>query len=125
MRKEIILVRDLVNRLNNKDEEFFDFFHTIHSVIAENENVLLVCDDEYDAPDEIDGYTYRLEYGVLKQICDNLNMQISNPTLDDYIEAINYYIENDAFIDKENPYNKPQGGYKIWGMAGTSDKTDI
>ena len=85
---------------------------------------VLISDDEYTA-EPINNFNCTLPCGDVKQVLINLKNQISSPTLDDYIEAINYYIENDAFIDKENPYNKPQGGYKIWGMAGTSDKTDI
>lgn len=86
---------------------------------------MVVLDDEYDADEIIQDFRSCIGMDAVNQIVENLDEQSKDSTLDDYIEAINYYIENDAFIDKENPYNKPQGGYKIWGMAGTSDKTDI
>ena len=63
------------------------------------EKVLVVYNDPYFAEDSIEGYHYSLCIFQIEDILENLYQQISSPTLDQKIEAINYYIENDAFID--------------------------
>lgn len=125
MKSEEIILTLLVEKIASEPIRNNFFLYSKSENMKKEETILLVHDDEYDAPDEIDKYTCRMSWKTMRGIIDNLQSQNLTSTLDDYIEAINYYIENDAFIDKENPYNKPQGGYKIWGMAGTSDKTDI
>ena len=69
---------------------------------------MVVLDDEYDADEIIQDFRSCIGMDAVNQIVENLDEQSKDSTLDDYIEAINYYIENDAFIDKENPDNKPQ-----------------
>lgn len=114
MKTEIINIDILINQILDLPERQNCFLYTSSDFLARGDTVLLVDDDDYDAPDEINGYVCNLSWASIKDIAINLLSQLPNPTLEDYIEAINYYIENDAFIDKENPDNNPQGGYKIW-----------
>lgn len=120
MKKEIF--NDFLNHISD-----YGYTYSLYAkkVPISNNDEILLYDELYDIPDEIDGFMYVIGIDHIEQVLENLSFQIQNPIMEDYIEAINYYIENDAFIDKENPDNKPQGGYKIWGMAGTSDKPNI
>lgn len=115
MQLDKYILEDLIKEINISEMKSNFFIYSMNSILQKEEDVLLVEDDEYDVPDEIDGYEHRMSWQTAKGVIENLQSQNPTPTLDDYIEAINYYIENDAFIDVENRENKHQGGFKIWG----------
>jgi hypothetical protein len=66
-------------------------------------------------PIKKEGFQYVIGVDQIKDALENLSFQSKNLDISVCIKAINYYIENDAFIDLENPDNHPEGGYKIWG----------
>lgn len=105
----------LIDQILKFEERNNCFLYKVPGLINLTDSVLVVEDEDYDAPEEIDGYFCSLSWSGIKDVLDNLSSQIPNPTLENYAEAINYYIENDAFIDRENLDNQPEGGYKIWG----------
>ncbi len=123
MKCEILSVKEFLDRILEFSGDYV--MYSEKNKIERDNSLILALNNEYNLPDTILSFKRQLSCGDVEGIMDNLSSQIYSPTLDDYVEAINYYIENDAFIDKENPDNKPQGGYKIWGMAGTSNKLDI
>jgi hypothetical protein len=64
---------------------------------------VIVDNDIYDIKDNINGFEYFCGMNQLKSVLRNLSMQNPNYTdLNICIDAINYYIEYDAFIDLEN-----------------------
>lgn len=113
MKYEIITVRKMIDRISFFSDDYVMYING--DILSKDANILLALNDEYNLPDHIMGFKRHLGCGDVEGIIDNLQSQNPAPTLDDYIEAINYYIENDAFIDVENRENKPQGGFKIWG----------
>jgi hypothetical protein len=62
---------------------------------------LLISFDEYSF-DNIEDFQWTLSCYDVVDIIENLNQQRENPTDQEYLKAINFYIKNDAFIDLEN-----------------------
>lgn len=99
MKKRYITINALFNQIKEIDE---GFLYLKSNEISPNEEILIVYEDKYTIPDEdIDGFKYQLGLDQVQDIIENLTMQIENPTLEDCIEAVNYYIKNDAFVMKE------------------------
>ena len=111
MKQKKILVEDFINKISFFTEGCILYMKSPKIKLGEE---VLISFDVYSY-EPIGDYQSVLPCKEIQQIILNLESQNPNPTLDDYIEAINYYIENDAFIDVENRDNKPQGGFKIWG----------
>jgi hypothetical protein len=97
MKKKKISIEELIAEMNQFKE---GFLYTKSHKVKKNEAILLVYDnDNYEIPPEkIDEFKYRMGIFQMDEIIKNLKMQISNPNTEKYINAINYYIENDAFI---------------------------
>lgn len=96
MKKEFISIRGIIDRINELDE---GFLYAKPNKIKD-EKLLLIYEDEYILPPEtMEGFQYKMGIFQLRDIIENLKMQKEKPNTEDYIEAINYYIDNDAFID--------------------------
>jgi hypothetical protein len=68
---------------------------------------IIVDNDIYDIKDNIDGFEYFCGMNQLKSILRNLSLQKSeNIDLKICIDAINYYIKYNAFIDLERSENQ-------------------
>lgn len=99
MMKKFMTISVLIDKINEIDE---GFLYSKSSGINADEEVLIVNEDAYTIPDEtIGGFQYKLGLHQVQDIIENLRMQIEKPTTENYIDAIDYYIKNDAFITKE------------------------
>jgi len=100
---EITAMNKLINNINNIDWRFDVYLPKNRDKLEINTPCLLVrYEDEESLEDEkyIDSiYTYSLQIEDVKSIVENLNEQIKDPTMDQILEAIEFYIENDAFIE--------------------------
>jgi hypothetical protein len=93
--------------LNNYQK--YDFSNNIYvstkGLLLIDTICLLIDDDEFSEDSiVINGtlYNYLMNIDVIYSSIENLNQQRENPTDEEYLKAINFYIENDAFIDLEN-----------------------
>ena len=84
----------------NDMEKFLDCGILYTSGLLKSDKDILISYDEYNTND-IDDFHWTLEMKDIEDILSNLSQQVSHPTIEQKIEAINYYIENDAFIDLE------------------------
>ena len=96
MNYQFITVRDLIENIFSYSE--VGVLYKKEAEVLNSDTKVLVSFDEYNTED-IQGYTWTLDCREIESIISNLSEQIPSPTLDQKIEAINYYIENDAFID--------------------------
>ncbi len=96
MKTKILLINDFIAHLENfKDGALYSKSKKLNL----SDNVLIAHEDRYLEAEEIDGFSYMLELSQVEDVISNLTAQIHHPTLKNIIEALNYYIENDAFID--------------------------
>jgi len=97
MKKMIIAIDELINQINQFKE---GFLYTKSDRLESQEKVLITYDnDDYTLPlEEIDGFKYRVGIFQIEEVIQNLKIQTKNPDTENCIKAINFYIENDAFI---------------------------
>lgn len=97
MKKEFISIRNIIDRINELDEAFL---YAKSDKIKNDENLLLIYGDEYTLPPEtLEGFQYKMGIFQLRDIIENLKMQSGTLNIGTCVDAINYYLENDAFID--------------------------
>jgi|LakMenE18May11ns_1017448.scaffolds.fasta_scaffold9068454_2 hypothetical protein len=97
MKKKIIAIDELINQINQLKE---GFLYTKSDRIKNQEKVLITYDnDNYTLPlEEMNGFKYRMGIFQIEEVIQNLKTQTKDPDTENCIKAINYYIENDAFI---------------------------
>lgn len=94
-----IYVDELINNISSYIKE--GILYTIpHQKLTVGTKVIISF-DEYNTSD-IYKYKWTLDCRDIEDIFSNISQQIDQPTIEQKIEAINYYIENDAFIDMKN-----------------------
>jgi hypothetical protein len=98
MRSEIVSTQSLIENISKFSAE--GFLYTKIGIIDEKDRVLISY-DEYNA-EPIDKFTWTLSCSEVEDILRDLNTQIQSPTMKECVNAINYYIQNDAFINLEN-----------------------
>lgn len=72
---------------------------------ARTEVILLIGDDELEDLNEdgvpilaaANNISYFLDVEIFQNVIDLLRERMPNPSVDDYVYAINYYLENDDF----------------------------
>ncbi len=84
-------------------EWFFDIYVPNRAELSRDTEVLIIDDDDEDERDEFDEPAYPQKIGFrpllsISQLLDVLENSMTED-LPSIIEAINYYYENDAFIN--------------------------
>ena len=95
MKKQILSIKELIALLPLK---FEGFLYSDSKTLGIHQNILLVSDDPYLDLEIIDNYSYLMGAFQFEDIINNLKQQIENPTMNTITKAINFYIENNAFI---------------------------
>jgi hypothetical protein len=95
----IIKFEDFIKNVDN-----FNYTYSLYAKnlpIGLNDEVLLE-EELYDVKDNIDAFDYIIGIEDIKGVLNNLNIQLpNNMDLNICVDAVNYYIEYDAFIDLE------------------------
>ena len=77
----------------------YSLFVAINSAISPETAISIVSDDEDVIELEKLGFEYLLTVSDMQDVVSNLDSQIGTASIDKYIEALNYYVKNDAFIN--------------------------
>ena len=88
---------DFINNIND-----YNYKYSLYSKILPINlgDEILLEEELYDIKDTIGEFNYIIGVEDIKDIMNNLKMQLpKNNDLQICANAINYYIENDAFID--------------------------
>ena len=98
-----IIVKDLLENIDKIDENLNVFFPKNKNITKDTQSILLT-DKELEEIDEMhdnvfDNKYYGIGVDVLKDIIENLNQQVEHPTENRKLEALIFYIDNDAFIE--------------------------
>jgi len=98
-------MKQIITDINNllKDIDIFtdgQIFSEDRSVRADTD-ILVIYNDPYFDEERVNKYCYLISVFQIKEVIENLNQQLIKPNTQDYVDAINFYIENDAFIDLE------------------------
>ncbi|MBM3469092.1 MAG: hypothetical protein FJX71_06655 [Alphaproteobacteria bacterium] len=100
---EKMTLGDILRNINEIDENYNLYLPKgIDSLRTETPCLLLNSNFEDEDKMEDIIYTYVLGIYSINDIVDNLNQQIKNPTMEQKLYALNFYIQNDAFADFEN-----------------------
>lgn len=95
------------NFIKNINDYNYKFSLYAKSLPIQLSETIILNEELYEVKDKIDGFNYIIGVEDLKDVLSNLQEQISDNS-DIYLcaDAINYYIENDAFIDLEHDSNQ-------------------
>jgi hypothetical protein len=101
MRLELSL-ENLFNKIDSLEWKW-DAYISIDAKLSESTPFLIIDDDSEEERDEpayasSKGYEYFLTVSTLQDIKINLFAQKSNLKVCDFIRAVNYYYEYDAFV---------------------------
>ncbi len=97
MEKQITKLKDFLFDIKTYDEE--GALYLSDKGLSLNSDCLIISNEDF--PDEIDGFYYYLFVAQIKDVSENLFFQKRDYSLKDFVEAINFYFENDAFINLE------------------------
>jgi hypothetical protein len=101
---ENILVCNVLENVDEIDETLNIYFPREIDVLKFDTISVLLSDEELAEIDEKDDTEFDTKYygvgmDLVKDIMDNLNQQLKNSTLEQKLEALNFYLDNDAFIE--------------------------
>jgi|GEM_PF-3358893 len=99
-----ILVFNVLANVDEIDETLNIYFPREIDILKLDTISVLLSDEELAEIDEKDDTEFDSKYygvgmNVVKDIIDNLNQQLKTSTLEQKLEALNFYLDNDAFIE--------------------------
>ena len=97
MEKKLTKLKDFLLNIKTHNEE--GALYLSGKGLCLSADCLIVNDEDF--PDEVDGYYYYLFVDQIKDVSDNLFFQKNDYSVAELVKAINFYFENDAFIELE------------------------